>query len=249
MLSSMTSRAGLPLAATTRLLRWLLYAASVLAMVTLAVAVSAAAVGREAPAPIEERIVPSSKAFRADPALATARRLLRRLLYTALVLMLVALAGALVTAAAARAFGYGTLVVNGSSMGGTAPTGSLIIARWVAAEDVEMGDVIVVQEESADGQERSKIHRVVSLEEEGDQILAQTKGDANNDVDPDLYILPDRVLTSAYTLPYLGYLVHFVATPLGWALLVALPATAFCLFALRSIWTDKERPAAKPRTV
>lgn len=175
--------------------------------------------------------------------------LLRRLLYGSFVVALVVLAAALATAVAPRLFGYGTLVVSGGSMEEAIPNGSLVIARGIAAEEVALGDVIVIQEEGENGPTRPRIHRVVSLDEENGNILAQTKGDTNPTADPKLYILPDRVLTPAYTLPYLGYLVALAVTPLGWVFLVALPAAILGFLALRSIWTDEETPATEPGTM
>ena len=190
----------------------------------------------------------SSKVARAHLPLAAARGLLRRLLYGAFVIALVALAAALSAAVVPRLFGYSTLVVHGSSMAESAPNGSLVFARWMAGRDVHLGDVIIVQEESEDSPAHPKIHRVVSLDRENGNILARTKGDANPAADPKLYILPDRVLTPAQAVPHLGYLVGFAMTPLGWMLLVALPMTVIGLFTLRSIWSDEERPVAKPGT-
>ncbi len=190
----------------------------------------------------------SSKVFRATPPLAAAWVLLRRLLYGAFVVALVALAAALALAVVPRLFGYGTLVVYGGSMSQTMPNGSLVIVRQMAAADVELGDVIIVQEESEDGRALPKIHRVVSLDEEGGQLLVRTKGDANSTPDPNVYILPDHVMTPAHTLPYLGYLVGFAVTPLGWMLLVAIPGTTLCLLTLRGIWSEGEKPATKPGT-
>ncbi len=187
----------------------------------------------------------SSRVWPAGLTAAAAASLLRRLLYGVLVLALLALATVLGVAALSRLFGYHTLVVQGGSMGHSIPSGTLVYGRWMGAGDVELGDVILVQEETDSGPARPKLHRVVSLEREGSQILVQTKGDLNESVDPKVYILPDRVLTPAYTLPYLGYLVGFVATPLGWALLVALPATAVCLFTLRGIWAPARETAAE----
>jgi len=177
----------------------------------------------------------------------TAGSFLRRLLYGALLAALLVLAAALSAAAVPRLFGYGTVVVNGRSMGGSTPNGSLVVARWLAPEEVELGDVILFRVDGASGPMRPKLHRVVALKENGGQILVQTKGDANNAADPDLYILPDRVLTRAYALPYLGYLVGFVRTQLGWALLVALPATALGIVTLRGIWAGEHASEARLR--
>jgi len=188
------------------------------------------------------------KVSRASLPLVAAWALLRRLLYGAFVAALVVLAAVLAAAVVPRLFGYGTLVVQGASMGDTIPIGSLAIARWTAAEDVELGDVILIQEERDDGEASPKLHRVVSLDEEGGRVLAQTKGDANQTIDPKLYILPDRVATPALTVPYLGYVAGFAMTPLGWVFLVALPAAVLGLLALRSIWADEETPATESGT-
>jgi len=190
----------------------------------------------------------SSRVSPAGLTAAAAAGLLKRLLYGVLVLALLALAVVLGAAVLSRLFGYHTMVVQGGSMGHSLPNGSLVYCRWVEAGDVELGDVILVQEETASGPAPPKLHRVVSLEREGGQVLVQTKGDLNETVDPKVYILPERVLTPAYTLPYLGYLVGFAVTPLGWALLVALPMTVVGLFTLRSIWADEERAVAKRGT-
>lgn len=184
----------------------------------------------------------SSKVSRAHLRTTAVSVLLRRLLYGVFLVTLVALAAALAAAAVPRLLGYPTLVVSGGSMSEFAPNGSLVIARWTAAEDVEPGDVIVIQEETDSDPAPPKIHRVVSLEVGGGQILVQTKGDSNETVDPNPYVLPDRVLTPAYTLPYVG----LVATPLGWALVVALPATLLCIVTIRRIWAEERRPADTP---
>jgi signal peptidase len=136
----------------------------------------------------------------------------------------------------ARTFGYGVLVVRGDSMGGSYSTGSLVFARLVEADEVRPGDVVVVQE-TVDGiQATPKLHRILSLEVDGDELLARTKGDANQAADPKPYVLPDRVATASSSVPYAGYLVGAVTTPLGWLLGVALPASVLCFLVLRSIW-------------
>jgi signal peptidase I len=182
----------------------------------------------------------SSKTLQTGLPLARVGGLLRWLAYGAFVIFLVALASALAAAVVPRAFGYSTLVVQGGSMGDSIPNGSLVIARRTAAEQVRVGDAIVVQEETDNEPSRPKLHRIVSLDEEGGQTFVTTKGDANQTADPNEYILPDRVLTPALTVPHLGYLAGFAMTPLGWVFLVLLPATVLAAITLRGIWTDDD---------
>ena len=171
-----------------------------------------------------------------------AAAILRRLLYAAFICALLALATALAVAVVPRLFGYGTLVVHGGSMGERIPNGSLVFARWIPAEKVKVGDVILVREETAGDPARPKIHRVVWLEQNEGQVLVRTKGDTNETVDPRLHVLPSHLATPARTVPYLGYAIGFVQTPLGWVLLVLLPATLLSILTLRSVWAAATPP-------
>ena len=180
--------------------------------------------------------------------LAKVSHVLRRLGYVAFLVSLIALIAALGAAVLPRLAGYGTLVVRGGSMGEAYPTGSLVVSRSMAAKEVRVGDAILVGEENAAGKSLPTLHRVVSLSQQGDQIVVQTKGDANETVDPNLYVLNGRVATPVYTLPYLGYLLGFVLTQLGWVLVVAIPATILSLLMLRSIWSDEEGSSTTPVT-
>ena len=189
----------------------------------------------------------ASRVARADHVLAVAWMLLRRSLYTACLLGLLVIAAALSTAAVPRVLGFSTLVVNGGSMAESADNGSLIIARWKAAEEVRVGDVIVLQESTDNGLAQPRLHRIVSLDQEGDNTLATTRGDANTTPDSGIIVLPDRVQTPAYTLPHVGYVVGFVKTPIGWAVLAALPALVAALFIVRSIWAGETGQSGKAK--
>lgn len=158
------------------------------------------------------------------------------LAYVGLVAVLVVLAAMLGATAATVAAGYRPVVVHGGSMGKSIPNGSLVMARWVPAGDVDVGDTILIQEEAADGPAVPKLHRVVSRDADGANILVRTRGDASQAPDPPLYVLPDRVLTPASHVPYLGFAVARVTTPQGWLLFIALPGTLLCLLALHTIW-------------
>lgn len=141
--------------------------------------------------------------------------------------------------------GYPTLSVEGGSMGSSLPRGSIAITRWVPAEEVQLNYVIVIKGAA----QRAKIHRVVSVEERDGQVVVQTKGDANASVDPGERVLEGRVAVHTYTIPYLGYGADFARTPLGWTLLVLLPAFALALLTLRDIWVEEPPAKAVPLAV
>jgi len=220
--------------------RRLLDAAALVLLVGLATALAAALALRSADI---HQPVTRGAVRAASPATGTAKpvtgfaTVVKRLLAAALVVLLVAVAIALAVAVALRLFGgYGTLVVSGGSMGDSIPNGSFVVARWLDPDDVAIGDVILVTEDVGGSETRPKLHRVVFVEQDADHVSVRTKGDGNTAEDPLLYVLPDRVLTPAYHIPYLGFLVAMVSSPLGWLLLVALPGAALCLLALRFIW-------------
>ena len=172
-----------------------------------------------------------------------AARLVRRFLYAAVAIALMAAALALAAVVAPSALGYSTITVHGGSMTGSIPNGSLVVARWLPAENVKLRDVILVREDSGGGPSVPRLHRIVTRYQDGGQVIVRTKGDANHTVDPQPYVLPGRVLTPTYRVPYLGYLAAFVVTPLGWLLTVALPATLLCAAVLGAIWLPQAAPS------
>jgi signal peptidase len=148
--------------------------------------------------------------------------------------------GALGASLAPRLLGYSSVIVYGGSMAGTIPVGGIAITKEVQPEDVNVGDVIVFHPPTMSTNPSPKpppvMHRVISVREEDGQRLFQTKGDANATPDPTEVSLQDTGSRVVYTVPYVGYLVNLARTPLGWALLLFLPATYLGVTTLRRIW-------------
>jgi signal peptidase len=144
--------------------------------------------------------------------------------------------GALAASLAPRLLGYSSVIVYGGSMADSVPVGSIAVTEKVRPEDVGVGDVIVFHPPATPLNSLPLMHRVVSVREEEGQRVFQTKGDANPTPDPTEVALQDTGSRVVYTVPYVGYLVNFAGTPLGWALLLFLPATYLGLTTLRRIW-------------
>lgn len=105
------------------------------------------------------------------------------------------------------------LVVQTGSMEPTIPVGSLVITRH--ASDYQIGDVVTYKLGG-----NFVTHRVVAKT----NGTYQTKGDANNSPDGGL-VLPSAIAGKAFiSLPYVGKFISFVKTPLGFSLLIVLPA-------------------------
>jgi signal peptidase len=144
--------------------------------------------------------------------------------------------GALAMSLAPRLLGYSSVVVYGGSMADSVPIGSIAVTEEVSTEDVGVGDVIVFHPPATSPNASTLMHRVVSVREEDGQRLFRTKGDANATPDPWEMGIEGRGSRVVYSVPYVGYLVDFAGTPLGWTLLLFLPATYLGLTTLRRIW-------------
>ncbi|MEZ5227837.1 MAG: hypothetical protein R2710_14525 [Acidimicrobiales bacterium] len=129
--------------------------------------------------------------------------------------------------------GYRPVVITTGSMGDTAPPSSIIVAAPRPAENVQLGDILVMQR---DGR-ATVTHRVVAIEPgANDQRLAITKGSANPVVDAEPYRLVGDPLVGRWIMPTGGGLLLRLGDPFT-ALAVVLGAVSLVTFvALRWIW-------------
>ena len=107
--------------------------------------------------------------------------------------------------------------VLSGSMEPTYHTGSLIYVKPCAPEDVQVGDPITfVLNEDLD----VVTHRVVSIDAENQHFY--TKGDANDAPDGAPVYFKNLIGRPVFTIPYLGYVSHWVSNPPGMYLAIAL---------------------------
>lgn len=129
--------------------------------------------------------------------------------------------------------------VQSGSMEPAVPLGSLVIVR--PREDYQVDDVITVTGER--DAKQTVTHRVIEVlaDEENDKISYVTKGDANEDPDPEP-IDRRRVLGKVvFKLPYLGYPVAFAQTGPGFVSLIIVPATIIVYSEVTSIKSEVGR--------
>ncbi len=167
-----------------------------------------------------------------------------RWLGTALMVALLALVGLV---ALPRLLGYEVLTVQSGSMGETAPTGAMVVARTLPAEQVRVGDIVLVRE-SIDGEVAGPgvLHRVIRHSMHGGEVVVRTQGDANPEPDPTPYVLSADTVTPSLVVPYAGRALTFARTPLGWSTAIALPATVLLWLQLKAIWFPPRRPGHVP---
>lgn len=90
-----------------------------------------------------------------------------------------------------RTAGYKAIFLFGHSMEPALSQGSLLISQFTSPQDIRVGDIISLPN-PRDGS--NIVHRVVVLEHKEQHIVAQTMGDNNLVVDPELLTL-DRFTT------------------------------------------------------
>ena len=123
------------------------------------------------------------------------------------------LLGMLLAAAAPFAAGIRMAYVKSGSMEPELPVGSLCIVTPCAVEELEVGDIIAFQKGPM-----QVAHRIVSIQEES----YQTKGDANRSPDPGA-VRKEQVQGQVIArVPLLGYLIAFLKSKAGIALLLML---------------------------
>jgi signal peptidase len=109
--------------------------------------------------------------------------------------------------------------------------GSMVLTRPVAAQDINVGDIITFY--SPLNQELTS-HRVIEVET-GPSLGFQTKGDANEEPD-DLIIPAENVVgIICFQVPYLGYVSHFIKTRQGLLLTLCLPGLVIIVMEIRNI--------------
>lgn len=115
-----------------------------------------------------------------------------------------------------------TYVVMSGSMEPGIKTGSVMVTGLVEASEVRVGEVITFT--SPEDPRQVVVHRVEEKKLVNGQRVFRTKGDNNNGVDA--WVVTENLLKGKgwFSIPYLGYLVLKVKTPLGFGLALVIPA-------------------------
>ena len=143
---------------------------------------------------------------------ASGRARLGRTVLAEVALTLGALLGLVVTGVTllAAQTGLRPLVVRSGSMEPTIATGSMVLVRRIAADEIRKGDIVAVERP-----DHTRVtHRVLGIERRGQTAELTMKGDANEDADavPVTVRRADRLV---YQVPELGRVGAWFATPRG----------------------------------
>lgn len=156
--------------------------------------------------------------------------ILSTVLYTAFVVAVLSLA-LLFLGTKIDILGYEIKIVKSGSMEPMIQTGSIVVVA--PSESYAVGDVVTYGRDT-----RSTIpvtHRIVDKQTENGETAYITKGEANTDPDPKAVARSLVIGKVAFTLPYIGYVIEFARTPLGFALLIGMPALLIVLDEIANI--------------
>jgi signal peptidase I len=115
------------------------------------------------------------------------------------------------------------MTISSQSMQPTLNQGDLIVLRGEQTENIDLGDIVAFDVPSPYDKLASSptVHRVVEKWNENEETYFKTRGDNNNDVDT--WKVPEENVVGKYSqfkIPYIGFILIFLKTPLGLALLV-----------------------------
>jgi signal peptidase len=124
------------------------------------------------------------------------------------------------------------------SMEPAVPVGSVVVIKPVDPNTLQKGDIICFKLSGP----LSVTHRIINITNEG----FITKGDGNNA--PDIWTVGKENVIGKLILiiPYIGYIGYLVKTPLGFLLLIIIPATLLIILEIKNI--IKYRKEAKNPT-
>lgn len=121
------------------------------------------------------------------------------------------------------------------SMSPVIPTGALIINRYSKDRDLEVGDIITFQKPNT----VTPIfitHRIINIDKSGLLYHFQTKGDANTIPEIETITQANMEGKVIAIIPYLGYLIDILKTPIAFAILVFIPLCIFIFRQLSDAW-------------
>ena len=134
-------------------------------------------------------------------------------------------------------------VVKSGSMEPAIMTGSIVIDKPSASYAV--GDVITFGNDTKT--QIPTTHRIIATSGADSTETFTVKGDANDAPDPTVVKLSDIRGKVIFAIPYLGYLLAFAKTKLGFFLLVGIPGLVVCIEETMKIIAEVKRLRTKKR--
>lgn len=111
-------------------------------------------------------------------------------------------------------------IVQSGSMEPTIKTGALVVIK--PESSYKEGDIITFGKDTK--KDVPTTHRIIKSRVESGVLIYTVKGDANNSPDPKEVRANEIIGKTLFSVPYLGYIMDFAKQPLGFLLIIGLPA-------------------------
>ena len=133
-------------------------------------------------------------------------------------------------------------IVTSGSMEPLVKSGSLALTRHINSSALKIGDIVAFT--SPSNPRETILHRIFAIKSNS-PLLFSTKGDHN--LDPDQWDLIENGIKGRYifSLPYLGKIIAFIQSPLGFILGICFPAVLLVfseLLKVKKVLTKKTIP-------
>ena len=143
--------------------------------------------------------------------------------------------------------GLDRYVIVTGSMTGTYDTGSVVFTENVPVSDLREGDVITYAPPPGEAPTELVTHRIASIDTVDGQQVFQTKGDANDTVDPWKFELDEstqaRVVNS---VPYVGYGLMALQDRHTRMLVIGVPALGVAVLSLIGVFRNRRDVTGVP---
>lgn len=134
---------------------------------------------------------------------------------------------------------YSLKMVLSGSMSPAIKTGSIVAVKPTLSYNI--GDVITFKK--GQGEKNILTHRIIDQTEQG----FITQGDANNVTDASLVKEEDVIGKVLFSIPYVGYAVDFAKKPLGFGLIIIVPAVIIIFDEARKIYEEVKKKKVKKK--
>jgi signal peptidase len=127
--------------------------------------------------------------------------------------------------------GHHLYIVLSGSMSPTINTGSMVVVRPQAADEITVGDIITYRQP---GKSTLTIHRVVEVRGEGG-LQFITQGDANETIDIEPVLAKNVMGKVVMAIPFMGYVIDFAQTIKGLVSLFIIPGLLIIFYEMRNL--------------
>ncbi|MCX6761203.1 MAG: signal peptidase I [Candidatus Nealsonbacteria bacterium] len=129
---------------------------------------------------------------------------------------------------------FKVLTVISGSMEPAIKTGSVVVVK--PENDYKIGEMITFGPYSKT--KAPTTHRIYDIKVVEGQVIYITKGDANNAPDGREIQKKDVVGKVLFSVPFVGYAVYFAKQPLGFALIIIVPAAIVIVDEIKNIYVE-----------